>query len=104
MSPESLMRLAMRSLHGVGSRERGEWHDWTGKAYHVRRRLSAKEQLQVGEVLDVRGTAEAMERFAAIKSVLPQRAAEMALEEIAGMGDASRESVSRHGNVRYAKS
>lgn len=84
MSRESLGRLAMRALHGVGSRERGEWHDWTGKAYHVRRRLNAKEQAIVGDVLDIRGKPEAIERFAAIQSVLPQQAAEMALVEITG--------------------
>lgn len=84
MAPESLGKLAMRALHGVGSRERGEWHEWTGKAYHVRRRLNAKEQATVGDVLDVRGKPEAMERFAAIQSVLPQQAVEMALVEIAG--------------------
>lgn len=84
MTPQSLGRLAMRALHGVGSRERGEWHDWTGTAYHVRRRLNAKEQAKVGDVLDVRGKPEAMERFAAIQSLLPQRAVEIAMEEIAG--------------------
>lgn len=74
----------MRALHGVGSRDRGEWHEWTGKAYHVRRRLNAKEQAKVGEVLDVRGAPEAMKRFAAIQHLLPQQAVEIALEEITG--------------------
>lgn len=32
------------ALAGVGSVDSGQWEDWTGRAFHIRRRLSEAEQ------------------------------------------------------------
>lgn len=62
LSKESLKRAALKALEGVGDPKLGEWKEWTGYAFHVRRRLSADEQRQVGPVVDVRGTLEGQHR------------------------------------------
>jgi hypothetical protein len=61
----------MEALVGVGDARLGEWESWSGAAYHVKRRLSAKEQELVGEALDIRGTKEAVRRFERVKRYLP---------------------------------
>jgi hypothetical protein len=48
----------LTALRGVGDASRGQWDEWTGYAFHIRRRLTAQEQLLVGEVIDYRGTPE----------------------------------------------
>jgi hypothetical protein len=63
--------LALRMLAGVGDASRGEWWERGGFATHLRRRLSVAEDARVGPVVDVRGTAEAARRFAAMKPYLP---------------------------------
>jgi hypothetical protein len=40
-------------------------------AYHVRRRLMSDEQKKVGDVIDIRGTRDAVDRHAAVKRFLP---------------------------------
>lgn len=40
----------------------GEWREWTGAAFHIRRRLTATEQGRVGPVVDIRRTSEAKRR------------------------------------------
>lgn len=55
---EFLERMALEALKGVGDVALGQWIEWTGKALHVRRRLSADESSLVGPVRDVRGTYE----------------------------------------------
>ncbi len=49
----------------------GEWEEWTGQFYHLRRRLSRKEQEQVGNVVDVRGTAEGKRRYTTVLRYIP---------------------------------
>ncbi len=71
-----LRRRAVEALAGVGDPALGEWHQWTGKAYHIRRRLTLQEQLEVGQVVDVRGTPEYAERLAPFLHVLPPGYAE----------------------------
>lgn len=63
--------LARRALDGVGDPSLGEWSEWTGRAYHLRRRLSAAEAEQVGEVVDIRGTHEADLRLMPVAHLLP---------------------------------
>ncbi|HZR50090.1 MAG TPA: hypothetical protein VFB06_11280 [Streptosporangiaceae bacterium] len=46
-----LEREAERQLAGVGDASLGEWREWTGKAFHIRRRLTAREQRAVGTVV-----------------------------------------------------
>lgn len=76
------------ALSGVGDARLGEWTEWTGRAYHVRRRLTPDEQVEIGEVIDVRGTTEGTERVAVLLRGLsfPVRAviADVAAAELAG--------------------
>lgn len=58
-----LRRMANKVLDGVGDARLGEWEE-QHRALHVRRRLTAAEQLRVGPVVDVRRTAEAITRAA----------------------------------------
>jgi hypothetical protein len=62
---------ARRALVGVGDPILGEWSEWTGRAVHVRRRLSEVEATQVGPVVDVRGTEEALRRLRPVAHLLP---------------------------------
>ena len=66
-----LQRAALDALQGVGNKALGEWTEWTGQYYHIRRRLSHDEQKKVGNMLDVRGTDEAVKRAEAIQRFLP---------------------------------
>lgn len=62
----------MDALHGVGDEALGQWEGRGDVAYHIRRRLSTEEQELVGDVLDVRGTPEALRRYNLIRRYLPQ--------------------------------
>jgi hypothetical protein len=69
---EWLLRVyALSALAGVGDQSLGEWDEWTGFAFHVRRRLSVSEQNQIGPVVDVRNTPEAERRYALAQKFLP---------------------------------
>jgi len=60
------------ALTGVGDANLGEWVEWTGRAFHLRRRLSAAEAPLVGPVLDIRGdTAEVERRLRPVCHLLP---------------------------------
>lgn len=75
--------IALDALDGVGDATLGEWHHWTGHAYHIRRRLSTAEQTHVGPVVDVRGTDEAQRRFDRLPAHVRQLApADVLLEEL----------------------
>jgi hypothetical protein len=82
LGPEFLERKAREALEGVGEASLGEWAEWTGVAFHVRRRLSAAEEALVGPVMDVRGTEEARRRMKAAWLDLPEAARRIAREEI----------------------
>jgi hypothetical protein len=64
-------RCALDALKGVGDASLGQWEEWAGRFYHVRRRLTAEEQASVGDALDIRGTPEAERRRAAVERFLP---------------------------------
>lgn len=66
-----LLMIALDALDEVGDAMLGEWHEWNGYAYHIRRRLSAVEQLSVGPAIDVRGTPEGARRTARMQRFLP---------------------------------
>lgn len=76
-----LRSQALIALAGVGDKAAGEWHEWSGHAYHVRRRLTAAEQMVVGPVLDCRGTEEFRRRYEAVVDLLPPQALALAREE-----------------------
>lgn len=59
-----------------------QWEQDRSGAYHVRRRLTAEEQVLVGEAIDIRGTTEARERLARALPLLPPPAINFAYEEI----------------------
>lgn len=71
LSPNTLRAWALRELDGVGDVTRGQWEEWTGRAYHVRRRLSEAEEAVIGPAVDIRGKPEALERLAAVRKWLP---------------------------------
>jgi hypothetical protein len=52
------------------------------KAVHIRRRLTAREQLLVGPVVDIRGSDEARMRAARLGARLSLAPAEVLAEEI----------------------
>ena len=71
LSPATLRDRAILELAGVGDPDLGQWEERGDMAYHVRRRMTAAESIRVGEVLDIRGTAEASRRFEQMRRYLP---------------------------------
>ncbi|BCL83145.1 hypothetical protein ccbrp13_56100 [Ktedonobacteria bacterium brp13] len=69
-----LHKQTLEALAGVGDEALGQWEEWTGSAYHIRRRLSRKEQQAVGQPKDIRGTPEQQKRYEAVKRYLPDAA------------------------------
>jgi hypothetical protein len=80
--PSVLEAECVRQLSGVGDARLGEWREWTGRAFHLRRRLSGREQRQVGPVVDVRRTPEAQRRAARLGTLLAYAPAEVIADEI----------------------
>ena len=76
----TLHARALKALEGVGDRQH-EWHEWTGFAYHIRRRLTPEEVQWPEEVRDIRGTPEASARYRRMAALLPPRAQRVAREE-----------------------
>lgn len=70
MFPPLLRDIAVKTLDGVGDESRGQWEEWTGTAFHVRRRLSSEEQKDIGPAVDIRGTKEFDRRVKAIRKRL----------------------------------
>lgn len=66
---DSLRRLAKKELQGVGDPIKGEWEEISPTAYHLRRRLSDKEDQKVGPAIDIRGTAEEKDRLKRVRSI-----------------------------------
>jgi|SRR6185312_10338884 len=75
-------RRAEKALAGLGDAALGEWREWTGAAFHLRRRLSAAEQTRVGPVVDIRRTPEAAQRAAELGRLLSIVPAEVLAEEV----------------------
>lgn len=67
-----LRQCCFAALRGVGDAGIGQFEEFpTGFAYHVKRRLTEEEQAQIGDVIDIRGTTEADERYMAVRQYLP---------------------------------
>jgi hypothetical protein len=77
-----LEREAERQLVGVGDPERGEWRDFGGRFFHLRRRLTAGEERRTGPVADIRRTPEAVLRAGRIGPLLAFAPAEVVASEI----------------------
>lgn len=76
---------AERQLSGLGDAALGEWREWSGKAFHLRRRLTPAEAHWTGPVLDIRGTPEARQRAEALGTLLRYVPAEVLIDEL-GLG------------------
>ena len=65
--------LARAALTGVGDAMLGQWTEDNPEAFHLRRRLTAREVLLggIGAVLDIRGTEEAARRIQRVRPFLP---------------------------------
>lgn len=70
LPPSYLEQLAREALAGVGDPGLGEWTEWSGRAFHLRRRLTPGEQGEL-TVIDVRGTPEAAKRLRSVRHILP---------------------------------
>jgi len=70
LAESTLRRMALAAIDGVGDAELGQWEEM-GRAFHVRRRLTAEEAEMVGEVVDIRGTPEARRRLRSVSHLLP---------------------------------
>jgi hypothetical protein len=58
-------------------------NEWTGRAFHIRRRLTPGEQRRVGPgVVDVRRTPEALSRAARLGTLLRYVPAEVITDEL----------------------
>jgi hypothetical protein len=79
-----LEREADQQLEGIGNASLGEWREWSGKAFHLRRRLSAAEQIHIGLAVDIRGTDEARMRLGRVGNMLRLAPAELVREEMTG--------------------
>jgi len=67
----------------------GEWREWTGRAFHLRRRLNLREQRHVGPVVDIRRTPEALQRAQRLGPLLANVPVEVLLEEVGSIELAS---------------
>lgn len=67
MFPPLLREIALKELDGVGDAGIGQWEEWTGTAFHIRRRMRPSEQEQVGKPIDIRGTKEFDRRVKALR-------------------------------------
>ncbi len=76
-----IRRHAFEALRGVGVGAL-QWENARPAAFHLRRRLTPAEQLSVGDVVDLRGTAEALERFKRIEHAIPPHVIPLALREL----------------------
>ena len=80
--PAVLKREALTQLTGVGDASLGEWEEWTGRAFHVRRRLSPAEAKHVGPVADIRRTDEARMRASRVPGLRSLAPPEILAEEL----------------------
>lgn len=78
-------RRAQQAADGLGDPSAGEWREWTGRAFHIRRRLTPAEQAHVGPVVDIRRTPEARERARTLGRLLDLVPTEVLADEIGGV-------------------
>lgn len=76
---------ALEVLDGVGDESLGQWEERGERAWHIRRRLSAEEEVTIGPACDIRKSREGQERLTRAWPWLPENLRSMAREEIAGL-------------------
>jgi hypothetical protein len=81
LAPVKLGILAFAELKGVGDPGR-QWAEWTGRAYHLRRRLTPEEEKATGPAVDCRGTGEWGARYYEMAHRLPETAKRLARLEM----------------------
>jgi hypothetical protein len=84
LGSKALREICFKALEGVGDEVAGQWEEYTGKAFHLRRRLTVEEQEPIGEAVDVRGTYEAYNRLNAIRIVMPYLPESLLIAELTG--------------------
>lgn len=84
--PAALEAECRRQLSSVGDARLGEWTEWSGRAFHLRRRLSEREQRHVGPVVDVRRTPEAQRRAGRLGGLLAYAPPEVLADEVGTVG------------------
>ena len=70
-APDFLRDCALLALQAVGDASLGQWEQYRNETYHVRRRLTPREQVPIGDAIDIRNTPEAERRAAAMQRFLP---------------------------------
>jgi len=70
---EFLRKQAFKFIEGVGDASLGQWEEYTGYAFHLRRRLSSDEQIAIGDVVDIRDTDEQERRWLKVRQHLPEQ-------------------------------
>jgi hypothetical protein len=61
----------LRAIKLVGDANAGQWIDYENPEFvHVRRRLTEKEQAEIGPVVDIRGTREEATRLEKIDRIM----------------------------------
>jgi hypothetical protein len=78
----ALEREAERQLLGVGDASLGEWREMGRKAFHIRRRLTEREQRLVGPVEDIRRSDEARMRAGRVGHLLRLAPPEVLADEL----------------------
>lgn len=72
VSPQDVLKfVALEALAGVGDHAAGQWEEYSGYAFHLKRRLTIEEQAVTGEAVDIRGTPEQDRRWLAVRKFLP---------------------------------
>lgn len=89
LSRRELRKIALLALAPVGDRS-FEWEEERPAAFHLRRRLTEDEQAAVGEAVDCRGTADALQRLELMRPFLGRAGMRFALEELASKRKESR--------------
>lgn len=80
---KELGTLALKQLVNVGDEQLGQWEEFSGTGvFHLRRRLSEKEQLLTGPAVDIRGTDEAVDRGLVVQRQCPYVPLEMIFAEL----------------------
>ena len=74
---------AERQLAGVGDPSLGEWREAGQKAFHIKRRMTEREQRLIGPAVDIRGSDEARMRAGRVANWLRLAPPELLADELA---------------------
>ena len=68
-----LRQVAIKALRQVGDATRGQWEEWSGFAYQIKRRMTPQEEVlaRIDALRDIRGTEEENARYDAVQKLYP---------------------------------